>query len=61
MRCINKNTGCVLTMIHSGQVFKGTWNKTDVALKVFKNQAGVNPSSAVSTVFLSLQRHIFIS
>lgn len=43
----------VLTMIHSGQVFKGTWNKTDVALKVLKNQAGVHPSSTVSSVFLS--------
>ncbi|KAF7982534.1 hypothetical protein HWV62_28160 [Athelia sp. TMB] len=29
------------------QVFKGSWNKTEVVLKVLKNQAGASPSSAV--------------
>lgn len=28
-----------------GEVFKGTWNKTQVALKVLKTKAGVTPSS----------------
>ncbi|KAF7982535.1 hypothetical protein HWV62_28162 [Athelia sp. TMB] len=32
--------------LNSGQVFKGIWNKTEVALKVLKNQAGITPSSA---------------
>ena len=32
----------------SGQVFKGSWNKTRVALKVLVAEDGVTPSSAVS-------------
>jgi hypothetical protein len=33
---------------HSGQVFQGLWNKTEVALKVLKTEGGIMPSSAVS-------------
>jgi hypothetical protein len=43
-----------MTMAHalighyiSGQVFKGTWNKTKVALKVLTVEDGVTPSSMV--------------
>lgn len=35
-------------MDFSGKVFKGTWNKTDVALKVLVMNDGVTPSSTVS-------------
>ena len=31
----------------SGQVFKGTWNRTKVALKVLMMEDGVTPSSMV--------------
>jgi hypothetical protein len=31
----------------SGQVFKGSWNKTKVALKVLTAEDGVTPSSTV--------------
>jgi hypothetical protein len=30
---------------YSGEVFKGTWNNTQVALKVLKTEGGVMPSS----------------
>ena len=33
----------------SGQVFQGSWNKTEVALKVLKTEGGIMPSSAVSS------------
>ena len=36
-----------LCIFVSGQVFKGSWNKTTVALKVFMMEDGVTPSSAV--------------
>jgi hypothetical protein len=32
----------------SGDVYEGIWNKIPVALKVFKTNDGVVPSSAVS-------------
>ena len=32
----------------SGQVFSGTWNKMEVALKVLKTDSGVTPTSMVS-------------
>ena len=35
---------CVL---FSGMVFKGTWNKLPVALKVLTNDGGISPTSAV--------------
>jgi hypothetical protein len=31
----------------SGQVFQGTWNRTEVALKVLMVDEGIAPSSAV--------------
>jgi hypothetical protein len=36
---------------HSGKVFIGTWNKTQVAIKVLINGPGVAPSSEVSQCF----------
>ena len=35
---------CVLI---SGMVFKGTWNKLPVALKVLTNDGGISPTSVV--------------
>jgi hypothetical protein len=35
----------------SGQVFKGTWNETEVAVKVLTIEPGITPSSAVSPRF----------
>jgi hypothetical protein len=32
---------------HSGEVFMGTWNNTQVAIKVMKTDGGVMPSSTV--------------
>jgi hypothetical protein len=32
---------------HSGEVFMGTWNNTQVAIKVMKTEGGVMPSSTV--------------
>jgi len=34
-------------MMKSGKVYKGTWNKAEVALKVLKTESGVTPSSKV--------------
>jgi hypothetical protein len=34
----------------SGQVFKGTWNMTDIALKVLKTGGFLVPSSAVRMI-----------
>lgn len=31
----------------SGEVYKGVWNKTPVAIKVLKTDSGITPSSAV--------------
>jgi hypothetical protein len=38
----------ILALFNSGQVFRGEWNKTEVALKVLRTQAGVIPGSMVS-------------
>jgi hypothetical protein len=35
----------------SGQVFKGTWNETAVALKVLATETGIIPSSPVRRLF----------
>ena len=35
----------------SGQVFKGSWNKTKVALKVLMVEDGITPSSMVCYLF----------
>ena len=32
---------------NSGQVYLGTWNNAQVALKVFATEAGITPSSTV--------------
>ena len=40
---------CDVSFEASGQVFKGTWNHTEVALKVFNTATGAVPSSAVSS------------
>lgn len=37
----------LLIIFRSGQVFKGSWNKTKVVLKVFVMEDGVTPSSTV--------------
>lgn len=37
----------LMMLSSSGEVFKGSWNKTEVALKVLKSDVGVAPSSAV--------------
>jgi hypothetical protein len=34
----------------SGIVLKGTWNKTDVAIKVFKLEGDVRPRESVSAL-----------
>jgi len=41
-----------LTFPHytSGQIFKGSWNGADVAIKVFHTEGGIAPSSAVRPV-----------
>jgi len=36
-----------LIVLYSGEVFRGTWNKMEVALKVLKTDAGISPSSEV--------------
>ena len=36
-----------LTIRQSGQVYKGTWNGTEVAVKVLTTETGIRPSSAV--------------
>jgi hypothetical protein len=38
---------------NSGKVFLGTWNKTRVALKVLKTEAGISPSHAVRYSYFS--------
>jgi hypothetical protein len=40
----NVYTHCILV---SGHVFKGSWNKTTVALKVLVASSGATPSSTV--------------
>ncbi|KAJ7195267.1 kinase-like domain-containing protein [Mycena rebaudengoi] len=32
----------------SGMVYRGTWNRTEVAIKVLRNEAGIKPSPVVS-------------
>ena len=34
-------------LLISGMVFKGTWNKLPVALKVLTNDSGISPTSVV--------------
>jgi hypothetical protein len=34
----------------SGMVFKGSWNKTNVAIKVFKLEGNMRPRECVSTL-----------
>jgi hypothetical protein len=41
-------------LIESGVVYRGTWNQTEVALKVMKNAGKFTPRPAVSTNFLSV-------
>jgi hypothetical protein len=36
---------------HSGQVYLGTWNNTQVAIKVLETEAGITPSSTVCSTF----------
>ena len=50
----------LILFIASGQVFRGIWNKTPVALKVLATEAGVTPSSAVRHRF-SMFIQIFMS
>ena len=38
----------VLMPDDSGQVLKGTWNKTPVAIKVFRMDNGITPAVSVS-------------
>jgi hypothetical protein len=33
--------------LSSGKVYRGTWNQTEVAIKVLQNVAGVTPSLVV--------------
>jgi hypothetical protein len=44
----------------SGQVFKGSWNRTNVALKVLVMEDGVTPSSVVRQAYFTLIPLIFI-
>jgi hypothetical protein len=37
----------------SGTVFKGSWNKTEVAIKVFKLEGNIKPGQTVSTPTLN--------
>ena len=37
----------------SGKVYEGTWNRTEVALKVLKTVSGGSPSAAVSICRIS--------
>jgi hypothetical protein len=39
--------GQLSQLVRSGLVFKGTWSKIEVALKILKTDAGVLPSSEV--------------
>lgn len=38
----------LFSQLRSGTVYRGTWNRTDVAIKVLQNVAGVTPSLVVS-------------
>jgi len=38
----------VLILLSSGKVYKGTWQKVEVALKVMETDSGIVPSSEVS-------------
>jgi hypothetical protein len=38
----------------SGVVYRGTWNQTEVALKVMKNSESIVPRPSVSTYFLNV-------
>lgn len=46
--------------LYSGQVFKGTWNRTTVALKVLRNEGGIAPSSSVSQPLYKSFEHVFL-
>jgi hypothetical protein len=42
------------SQLGSGTVYQGTWNRTDVAIKVLQNVAGITPSLVVSIASFSI-------
>ena len=46
---LNHPLWLLFMQFHSGQVFRGSWNKIDVAIKVLRSQGDVMPDPKVST------------
>jgi hypothetical protein len=44
---------CSAPYIRSGTVFKGTWNRTEVAIKLVHNHSGVSASAVVRALVVS--------
>ena len=38
----------LFTQLHSGQIFRGSWNKTDVAIKMLKSEGDIGLDPKVS-------------